>query len=200
MSEELQGLLDRINKEGIEKAEANKSEIISSANKEAEKIIRTAKKKADDIVKKSQAEAKKNEERAKATIQQAARDIIIELNTSLQTRMESCIKDLVTEAMTPELMGGIIQKMSEHYIKNSGKTVDLKVIFPQKSLNEIIDKLKKTFATSFKEKPEVFASHDFASGMQVGFKGSDVFFDFSDQALTEIICEYIGPRLATVLK
>lgn len=200
MSEELQGLLDKINKEGIAKAEEQQNEIISKANKEAEKIIKNAKAKADEIIKKSENEANKNQERANATIKQAARDIIIELNTSLQSRMEECVKDLVADAMTPELMGDIIKKMAEEYIKGSKDTTSLKLIFPQKTLNETVDRLKKTFSESFKEKPEIFAGYDFAAGLKVGFKGSDVFFDFSDEALTEMICEYIGPRLAAVLK
>lgn len=200
MSEELQGLLDKINKEGIAKAEEQHNEIVAKAKKEAEKIIKDAQTKAEEIIKKSKAEAKKNEERAKATIKQAARDIIIELSTSLQDRIENCVKDLVSDAMTPELMGDIIKKMAEEYIKGSKDTTSLKLIFPQKRLNETVDRLKKTFADSFKEKPEIFAGYDFASGLKIGFKGSDVFFDFSDEALTEMICEYIGPRLAATLK
>ena len=200
MAEELQGLLNRINEEGVKKAEAEKAEILNKANADADSILKKAKKDADSIIKKSQDAAKMNEERAKSTIQQAARDIVIELNTSLQERMRNCIKDLVADAMSPKLMGDVIKSLSEHYIKTDGKEVAMNVIFPQKNLNEIQDKLKRTFTESFKESPEVFAGHDFAAGMKVGFKGSDVFFDFSDEALTDIICEYIGPRLAASLK
>jgi V/A-type H+/Na+-transporting ATPase subunit E len=200
MAEELQGLLDRINEEGIKKAETEKIDIINKAKKEADAIIRKANENAETIVKKAKENAKLSEKRAKSTIQQAARDIIIELNSALQERMHSCIKDLVSDAMTPALMGGIIKKMSDEYIKTSGKSVALNIIFPQKNMNEILDKLKKSLIDSFKETPEIFQGHDFAAGMKVGFKGSDVYFDFSDEALTEIICEYIGPRLASVLK
>ena len=200
MAEELQGLLDRINNEGIKKAETEKAEIITKAKKEADSIIKKAKEEANSIIKKGEDNAKLSEKRAKSTIQQAARDTIIELNSALQSRMHNCIKDLVSEGMTPKLMGELIKKMSEEYIKTSGKNVALNIIFPQKELNEILDKIKKTFIDTFKETPEIFQGHDFAAGMKVGFKGSDVYFDFSDEALTEIICEYIGPRLASVLK
>ncbi|MCF7790648.1 MAG: hypothetical protein K9L78_01810 [Victivallales bacterium] len=200
MAEELQGLLNRINEEGIKKAETEKADIIKNAQKEAEDIVQGAKEEADSILKKASEDAKKNEERAKSSIKQAARDIIIELNSTLQERMRNCIKDLISEALTPELMGEIIKKMSEHYIETSGKEASMKLIFPQKELNEIVDKLKKSFLDSFEEKPEVFTGHDFATGMKIGFKGSDVFFDFSDEALTDIVCEYVGPRLASVIK
>ena len=200
MAEELQGLLNRINKEGIKKAESVKADILSKAEKDADTIVKKAKQEANAIIKKAKGNAAKNEERAKATIQQAARDIIIELNTSLQERMSECAKDLVSEAMTPTLMGEVISKLADQYIKNTGKDTALNLIFPQKNLNVIVDKLKKSLFNSFKEKPEIFQGLDFAAGMKVGFKGSDVYFDFSDEALTEIVCEYIGPRLASVLK
>jgi V/A-type H+/Na+-transporting ATPase subunit E len=200
MAEELQGLLDRINKEGIKKAESEKADILKNAQKEADTIIKKAKTEADTIIKKSLESAEKNEQRAKSTIQQAARDIIIELNTSLQKRMSHCVMDLVSEAMTPELMGELISKLSDQYIKNTGKDVALNLILPQKNLNVVVDKLKKSLFNSFKEKPEIFQGLDFAAGIKMGFKGSDVYYDFSDEALTEIVCEYIGPRLASILK
>ena len=46
MAEELQGLLNRIQTEGIEKAEAEKAEIIGNAKAEAAKIIEIAKEEA----------------------------------------------------------------------------------------------------------------------------------------------------------
>jgi V/A-type H+/Na+-transporting ATPase subunit E len=200
MAEELQGLLDRINEEGIKKAESEKANIVNAAKQEADNIIKRAKIEAEQIIKKSNESASKNEERAKATIQQAARDIIIELNLSLQKRMHNCVKDLVTDAMTPKLMGDIISKLSDQYIKTSGKEAALNLVFPQKNLNDIVDRLKKTLINSFKETPEIFPGHDFTAGMKVGIKGSDVYLDFSDEALTEMICEYIGPRLTSALK
>ena len=44
------------------------------------------------------------------------------------------------------------------------------------------------------------AGRGFSAGLKIGFQGGDVFFDFSDDALAEIICEFVGPKLAAVLK
>ena len=39
-----------------------------------------------------------------------------------------------------------------------------------------------------------------SAGLQIGFKGTDVFLDFSDEALADVICAYVGPKLAAALK
>ena len=49
-------------------------------------------------------------------------------------------------------------------------------------------------------RPKISVGHDFQAGLQIGFSGEDVFLDFSDDTLSEIICEFVGPKLAAVLK
>ena len=199
MAEELQGLLDRIHKEGIQKAETEKKELITNAKKEADAILKKAETDAKDIVKKAQEKAKKEEEKAKSSIQQAARDIIITLKTELLERLNLCVQNLVSEAMTPALMGDIIAKMTNTFAKSSGKEAELSLIFSAKDLDKMTQHFKKNLAGNLKKHPEIFEGHDFAAGLQIGFKGSDVFLDFSDNALTDIISGYVGSRLASIL-
>ena len=35
--------------------------------------------------------------------------------------------------------------------------------------------------------------------MEVSFKNGEVYFDFTSDAITELVAEYIGPRLAKLL-
>ena len=199
MAEELQGLLDRIHKDGIQKAETEKKNLIAEANKEADAIVKKAKTEADNIIKKAKANATKEDEKAKASIQQSARDIIITLKAELLTRLNSCVKDLVSDAMTPALMSDIIAKMTDTFAKTSGAKADLTLIFSAKDLDKMTQHFKKNLADNLQKQPEIFQGHDFSGGLQIGFKGSDVFLDFSDNALTDIISGYVGTRLAAIL-
>ena len=199
MAEELQGLLDRIHKEGIQKAETEKKELIEKAKKEADAILKKAETDAKMMVKKAQEKAKKEETKAKASIQQAARDIVITLKTELLERLNSCIQDLTTKAMTPELMSEIIAKMADSFAKSTAKEAELSLIFASKDLEKMTEHFKVNLADSLKKQPEILKSSDFSAGLQIGFKGSDVFLDFSDEALTEIISGYVGSKLAAIL-
>lgn len=201
MPEELQGLLEKIQEEGVKKADSEKDKILSEAKKEAEKIISDAEKKAEEIIKKSEKDSKNNEERAENTIRQAARDVILALNSEFQERLETVVKECIGETMTPELMGKLILEMQKNYIekeKVSEPGIDL--LINEKDLAKMEKLLKGSLIEHLKSNPDLSIGHDFSSGLKVGFKGNDLFFDFTDEALSEIICAYVGPRLAAIIK
>ena len=100
--EDLQGLLEKINRDGVEKAEA-----------EARKIIDDARAKADALIKDAQAQAAQSKadaekasaayaERAAETIRQAARDIVIGVKDSVTTLLESLLAKGVDKALADE--------------------------------------------------------------------------------------------------
>ena len=200
MAEELQNLLEKIQEEGVKKADTAKDKILSDAKAEAEKIISDAKKKAEDIVKKSKEDAKRNEERAENTIRQASRDIVIALNSELQDRLKSVVKQCVGEAMTPEMMGKLILAMQKSYLdKYSDSEPGIHLLLNNKDLETMEKYIKSALLKDLKATPEISIGHDFSSGLKIGFKGDDLFFDFSDDALAAMICSYVGPRLAKII-
>ena len=102
MSEDLQSLLEKINREGVEKART-----------EADKIIADAKAKAADIVKAASAEAAKAKadaekaaadyaSRAAETVRQAERDTILKIESSVTALLEKVLKTDVDTALADE--------------------------------------------------------------------------------------------------
>ncbi|HJO94283.1 MAG TPA: hypothetical protein QF753_12855 [Victivallales bacterium] len=199
MPQELQGLLDRIHKEGIEKTESEKLDILKKAKEEAKAIVKNAKSEAKVLLKNAKEEAKKNEKKSRSTILQASRDIIISLETELRERLNICANNLVKEALTSKLMGDIIEKMATSYSKDHDKDFTMELMFSAKDLEEMTKLLRTNLFKNLKEKPEILKGHDFTTGVKIGFKGQNVFFDFSDNTITDIIAEYVGPRLTSIL-
>jgi V/A-type H+-transporting ATPase subunit E len=200
MSEQLQGLLDRIYNDGIKKTESEKEVMIAQAKREADDIIARAKTTAELIISKSEEDAKKNENRAKASIQQASRDVLISLEENILKRLSICVKDLADSAMTPDLMTLIIKKMVDFNAAKDGSSKDLSLIFSPKDVQIMADYLKLNLAMDLKAQPEIIKSPDMSGGVKIGFKGQDVYLDFSDATLTDIICGYVGTRLAEILR
>jgi V/A-type H+-transporting ATPase subunit E len=200
MAEELQSLLERINEDGVKKAEEEKAKIISEAEKKAEQIIKEAEARAEELMKKASEEAEQNEKRAASAIRQAARDITLALKEELQNRLRAVVKESVGKAMTPELMGKIILEMEKSFIeKNGEESLGLEILINKKDLEAMENHIKAELLKNLKEKPEFSIGHDFSAGLKIAVKGDDLFFDFSDETLTEIICEYVGPRLAEII-
>ena len=100
--EDLQGLLEKINRDGVEKAEAEAKRIIDDARTKADTLIKdalaqTAQSKAD-AEKASAAYA----ERAAETIRQAARDITIGIKDSITALLENLLAKDIDRALGDE--------------------------------------------------------------------------------------------------
>ena len=97
--EDLQGLLEKINREGVEKADAEAKKIIDDARAKADALIKDALAQAAQ----SKADAEKASaayaERAAETIRQAARDIIIGVKDSVTALLECLLAKDVDKAL-----------------------------------------------------------------------------------------------------
>ena len=199
MAEDVQGLLEKIHNDGIAKAEQEKEAILAAAKQEAAGIVAAAKAEAETLARNAQAEAEASSRKAAETIRQAARDTVLALKTDLLARLNAVVKTCVGESMTPEVMEQIILKMAESY----GKTSDgdtLEILLPKKDQEQTEAYLKSRLLAELKTNPEIRFTTDFNSGLQIAFRGSEVYFDFSDDALSEVLCRFVGPKLTAVIK
>ena len=201
MAEELQGLLDKIQTEGIEKAEAEKVKIIENARAEAAKIVSEAREQAAVIVKKANEEAEISVTKGNAAIRQAARDVLIALRADIESRLKTLVSGSTGAAMTPDTMAKIILEMVKAYReKTPSGDATVELLLSKNDAEQMTAQFKASLLADLKVNPVIRINADVASGLQIGFKDSDVFLDFTDEALSDVICAYVGPKLAAALK
>lgn len=198
MAEELQSLLDRIYSEGVNKAEAERKNIIDKARSEAAAIVAEAKSAAEKIVAEAGAEAEKLQQRAESAVRQAARDILLKLKTELESRIDSAVKDAAAGAMTPEIMAGIIKDLAAKFADDP--SADITVLCAVKDEESLKSLLCGTLRESFVREPKVFADSSISGGMEVNFKDGEFYFDFTVPALAELVGKYTTERIANLLK
>lgn len=198
MAEDLQGLLNKIQSEGVKKAEDEKSRIISAAKEEAAKIVADAQAKAEEFAKKASADAEASESRAKAAIQQAARDVILALKAELDVRLKAVVKDCLGQALTPDALARIVLEIVKASVQKPGVS-GVELLVAKKDAEELEKIVKGGLLASLQAKPNISVGRGFGAGLKLGFAGSDVYFDLSDEALSDIICEFVGPKLAALL-
>lgn len=102
MAEDLQSLLEKINRDGLEKAEAESAKIIAAARAKADEIVKTAKSEADALRAASAKDAEDNAKRAEETIRQAARDTIRKIEASVTALLEKLLAKDVDLALADE--------------------------------------------------------------------------------------------------
>ena len=198
MAEELQSLLEKIQNDGIKKAEAERDAILDRARSEAAAIIRAAEEEAERLKKTAETDAASTTARAESSIRQAARDIALKLKVELEERLTKAISASAKSAMTPEFMASLIADMAKDFARNPD--AEITVLTSGRDAEALSALVRDTLGASFKNAPKVFADASVKGGMQIDFNGENVFFDFSAEAITELIGRYTGERLARILE
>ncbi|MBR7105163.1 MAG: hypothetical protein IKC65_09470 [Lentisphaeria bacterium] len=198
MAEELQSLLEKIRTDGIEKAEAQRDKILSSARAEAEEIIKKAEAEAARLLETASAEAESVRVRAENSIRQAARDIVLKLKAELEMRLSRAVSASVKAAMTPEFMGELIRDLAKEFATDPDKKVT--ILASERDAQMLEEIVRDTLGGSFRQAPQVFGDASVKSGMQISFGENEVFYDFSAEAITELIGSYTGEKLARILE
>ena len=124
MAEELQSLLDRIQNEGVAKAEARAAEIVAEAEKKAAGIVAEAEKKAADLRSAAEADAATLQSRAEQSLQQAARDVRLQVGAAIQETLERVLRKDVAAALADP---AFLQRYVELAAKSAGGAAELRV-------------------------------------------------------------------------
>ncbi len=201
MAENLQGLLDRIHRDGIAKAESERDDILEQAKKEAARIVSDAEAEAASIRSGAKTDADREIKRAESSIRQAARDVVLSLREELNARMSRLVRSAAGEALTPEVVAEVLRALakscSEDPAKAACEQLDLMVAPDQ------LDKLGRAVAAAlkndFQSEPRVFADRSVKDGVKVSINGADAFFDCTDAGFTELLAGYLSPRLAELI-
>lgn len=109
MSEELQSLLEKINREGVEKAQARANEIIAEAEAKAKDLIAAAQQEAAQAKAAAEKASADYAARAAVTIKQAARDTVREVEGAVTALLERVLaKDVNAALAAPESVKALI--------------------------------------------------------------------------------------------
>ncbi|MDY5695914.1 MAG: hypothetical protein SPK75_06025 [Victivallales bacterium] len=100
--EDLQGLLERINREGVEKANAESARIVAEARAKASEIVKEAETAAARAKAAAEKAAADYQARAAETVKQAARDVVLGVRESVTALLENLLAKDVDAALSDE--------------------------------------------------------------------------------------------------
>jgi V/A-type H+-transporting ATPase subunit E len=191
MAEELQQLLEKIQHDGVEKANAEAAAIISKAKAEAEACKKAAAEEAAAATAKAEAEAKASAERAEKTIQQAARDTIREVKNALDALFENLLAKNVNAALSTP---GEAAKIALDAIRSLNAD-DAEVAANEK----LAAALKAQLVADAAKGVKVVLDPTVGSGFSIRLDGGRVEHDFSEAAISAAIAKRLRPALAALL-
>jgi V/A-type H+-transporting ATPase subunit E len=197
MTEDLKSLIDKINQEGVQAAETKAKEIENQAQARAAQIIARAKSEADKMLADANERISKMQEKEKALLSQAGRDLLLVVHQELNSMLSRLIVQEVRDSLTPEHMYKILSSIIHTACKQDKTEI---VISMGKEDAHV---LEGSFLAKLKEetKKEIVLnpSEGIRAGFIVSFDAGKSQFDFSDKALCEYLGTYLKPKLKEIL-
>ena len=100
--EDLQSILEKINREGVEKADAEAKRIVDAAKAEAEALLRDAREAAAKEKADAERESAAAASRAEETIRQTARDVVIGVRDAVTALLDKLLAKDVDRALADD--------------------------------------------------------------------------------------------------
>ena len=194
MTQDLQYLLEKINADGVEKANAEAEKIIGAANVRAKAILDAATREAGKTLAAAKQESEAFERRAEETIRQSARDTLLMVEQSVTALLTNLLLKEVNAAMSnPDLIATLATEAVRAYI--AGKADAMTVTASE----ELANVLRVKLADMAKRGVKVETDERAGAGFKIRLAGR-VEHDFSGTAVATALARGLRPRLAALLK
>ena len=195
MDVKLDSLIEKIKKEGIDEAQHSADEILKEAKQKAAKIIDDAKKQAAREVEEGRKKIDQYKATADADLRQAARNAELLLKERIIALFDAVFKREAAKTLKPEVMKDIILTI----VKSWAKDANAEVVLSSNQKKKLEEILFAGVKEDVKKSVTLKASADVTSGFRIGMKGSEVYYDFSDEAIAEVLKSLINPNLKAIL-
>lgn len=197
---ELQNLIDRIRREGIDKARAQAEEIVSGAKKRAEELVQSAQQQAQDILKRSEAEAQIHAERSIKAIRQAARDVLIAVGHGVERLFGELIRNAVSEILTPEELARMIVELAKSYAEHGSDTSRIEVLISPGDQEKLKQLFLEKYRRALDEGVEIRSDDNIIKGFKISFNDGKVYHDFTLDAIADVMAGFLQPQLEEAVR
>ena len=190
MAEELQQLLEKIQHDGVEKANAEAATILAKAKADAAAMLKDAESKAAAFRAQAETDAKAFEERAQKTISQAARDTVLEVKDAIGRMLEKLLaKDVAAALADPSEAA----KLALAAVNELGSNADVA------AGEKLAAALKAQLAADAKAGVKVVLDESVGTGFSIRLDGGRVEHDFSESAIVAALAKRLRPDLAKLV-
>lgn len=197
MDVKLESLIEKIKKEGVDQAQQQSEQMIKDAHTRGKEIVKKAKDQAQKIKEEAEKEAQKLQENAKSSIKQAARNVILSVKEKLISIFDSILKRELKESLSSEAVAKMLESIIDKWSKEKDK--EFEVLVNKKDKKKLEELILAKFAQEAKNRIEIKSSSQIENGFQIGIKGEDTHYDFSDEGITESLSVFLNPAIADLI-
>jgi V/A-type H+-transporting ATPase subunit E len=198
MDIQLQELIDKIKKDGIESASEEAEKIQSQARSEAEGIINAAKKEAENLISRAKSDAERTEKAGIAAVEQASRNLVLAFKGEIQTLLDRLVQNETSAAYGPEVLKTAIPEIIKVWAAKGSDSLQL--ILSEENLKILESFFKDKLKGALKGGVELKSDRNLGGGFRIAERDGRSYYDFSAEAVAELLSAYLNPQLAEILK
>ncbi|MFA6636262.1 MAG: V-type ATP synthase subunit E family protein [Candidatus Omnitrophota bacterium] len=197
METSINGIIEKIKKEGVEKAEEEAAKILEDARRESAKIVDAARKQAEDITAGADRDAEKLKANAASAIKQSARDVVLGLREDITSLFDRIVKREVGGALDGSTVKRMLELLASKFAP--GKSEEIEVMLSEKDKDELGKHFAAALSGEMASGVTLVPSKEVTKGFRIGAKDSGVYYDFTDEAISEALSSYLNKNLIAIL-
>jgi V/A-type H+-transporting ATPase subunit E len=198
MSEELQHLIDRFQKEAVDKADGQAADIVAKARKEAASIVKEAEDKAAELLEKADRDAQSYTERSTRTLEQAARDLLITVGKGVENIISDIVAEDVKDAMDIEVLKQMLVKLADASTQNEDEG-EINILLSPDDQKQLLDYFTERYREKMAGGIELKADNEIFKGFKISFVKEHVYHEFTYEAIAEAVSNFLRPHLAEIV-
>ena len=199
MEVQLQELIDKIKKDGIESASEGAARVKRDAEAEAARIIAAAQKEAAEIVSRGKADAERSEKAGVAALDQASRNLVLAFKGEIQVLLDKLVVKGTSAAYGAETLKGILPELLKAWVSKGGSD-SLNLLLSEGDLGKLKDWAQGALSAELQKGLELKSDRNLGAGFKIANKDGSAYYDFSAESVAELLSAYLNPHLADILK
>ncbi len=194
MTQDLQQLLEKIQRDGVDKANTEAQRILEQAQAEAAALKKRAKDEAANTIAAARQEAEAFQRRAEETIRQTARDTVLTVERAITALLSNLLlKDVSAALNNTDLAAELAAEAVRRYLNDSG---DLEISASAK----LVEALRAKLAAEAANGVRITTDDAIGAGFSVRLSNGRVEHSFTGAAVAEALARQLRPRLAALMK
>ena len=200
MDEQLQSLLERIQNEGVERAEADAARIVDAAEERARQIVAGAEAEAAAIRARAGADAAAAGERASRVLEQTARDFLLALRNTIEAVLRESLRGAVGRAASPEVLAAMLVKLADAYAAHDMNESRVDVLLSPEDQQAVAALVMEDYRDLVRQGLTLRPDDRVDAGFKVSFVDDDLYHDFTVQALAEALAPVLKAPLGDIVR
>jgi V/A-type H+-transporting ATPase subunit E len=198
MDIQVQELFDKIKKDGIETASGEAARLKHEAEAEAKRIVEAAGKEAEAIIARGKADAERSEKAGVAALEQASRNLVLAFKGEIQSLLDKIAAQAVSASYGEETLKSALPELVKSWAARGSDSLAL--ILPEAELDKLRGFFDGKLAEELKKGLELKSDRNLGAGFRIANRDGSAYYDFSADAVAELLSAYLNPRLGEILK